>query len=534
MKRLSRLFCAASLNCLWAPRRLATGQGKRRIRQYEILETRLLLSTLSVDASGALTYTATETIDNDLTISVLASVYTFSELSESINVIGAGSAACSGSGTGVVTCPDSSISTIHVNAGDANDRVTVGSSADPVTLVGGLGDDTLIAAGTIVPVTFDGGIGNDSALGGNGADWLTGGNGNDTLEGGPGNDTLSGGSGDDSLTGGSGLDRLVESADTNFSLTNSSLAGLGADVASGFEQARLTGGPSNNTLDASAFLGGATLEGASGNDSLAGAQGDDRLLGGDGNDTVTAGLGNDVLLGGAGNDSLDGGGGTDMVDYSAAPAGVKVNLKQRKGRGEGQDRLLAIEDATGSAFNDQLVGNNLANLLVGGAGIDRIKGDAGEDTLNGGDHDDLLEGGTGNDILLGGIANDLLVGQAGRDILVGGAGRDSLVGTSDQDILVTGQTEHDANDTALAAIMFEWAGPRSYGTRRSNIRDGSGSVDRVNGSYFLSPATVHDDAIADRVAGSTAEDWFFGCSLGSKKDTLTDRLDEEFLEELCS
>jgi Ca2+-binding RTX toxin-like protein len=258
------------------------------------------------------------------------------------------------------------------------------------------------------------------------------------------------------------------------------------------------------------------------------------LLGGVGNDTITAGLGNDVLVGGAGNDSLDGGGGTDAIDHSAAPVGVRVNLKQRKSRGEGKDRLLAIEGAIGSGFNDQLVGNNLANLLIGGGGTDRLNGQAGEDTLHGGNEEDVLQGGPGNDIIVGGAANDVLIGHLGRDLLIGGAGNDVIVGTNDADILISGETDHDSNDTALAAIMFEWAAPRSYATRRDNIRDGSGSVDRVNGSFFLSQTTVHEDDTADRISGSTEEDWFFGCSLGPKKDSLTDRLDDEYFEELCS
>jgi Ca2+-binding RTX toxin-like protein len=505
---------------------------QRRLN-IEFLETRTLLSTLSIDAAGALTYSATQTVANNLTISVTAGVYTFAESSESINVIGAGSSGCTGTGTGLVACPDSAISSLHIDSGDANDTVNVISSADTVSLVAGLGDDTLNAAGATVPVTFDGGIGNDSAVTGSGNDSLAGANGNDSLDGGTGHDTLSGGSGDDSLMGGGGTDRIVELSDSSFTLSNSHLAGLGADTLSGFEEAILTGGVNNNTLDASAFAGRATLDGGAGNDSLAGAQGDDRLLGGDGNDTVTAGLGQDVLLGGPGNDSLNGGGGTDMADYSTASAGVKLSLKQRKAKGEGNDRLLDIENAAGSAFNDQLVGNNLANMLIGGAGTDKINAQAGEDTLNGGDGEDVLQGGDGNDILVGGAANDVLVGQRGRDFIIGGAGHDSIIGTNDEDILITGQTDHDSNGTALAAIMVEWTSPRSYGTRRSNIRDGSGSVDRVNGSFFLSENTVHDDAAADRASGSTEEDWFFGCSTGPKKDTLTDRLIEEFLEELC-
>jgi Ca2+-binding RTX toxin-like protein len=180
-----------------------------------------------------------------------------------------------------------------------------------------------------------------------------------------------------------------------------------------------------------------------------------------------------------------------------------------------------------------LTGNNLANLMVAGPGIDRLNGQGGEDTLDGGDGDDVLQGGAGNDILVGGPANDLLLGHEGRDFIIGGTGNDVIVGTNDEDILISGETEHDNNGTALAAIMFEWTSQRDYATRRSNIRDGSGSMDRVNSSFFLSESTVHEDAAADRVSGSTEEDWFFGCSLGPKKDNLTDRLDDEFFEELC-
>jgi Ca2+-binding RTX toxin-like protein len=509
-------------------------RSSARVRNFcEPLDSRLMLSTLSIDAAGALAYSATPTIANDLTISIVSTLYVFSESGESINVIGAGSAGCGGSGTGVVACPSSAIQSLHIDLGDGNDKLTA-ALEDPSTILGGLGDDTLNAAAATAPVNIDGGIGNDSATGGSANDSLAGDIGNDTLDAGSGDDTVSGGVGDDNLTGGQGSDRVVETSDTVFLLSNTSLSGIGSDTLNGFEEARLTGGAGNNTLDASAFTGNVTLNGGAGNDSLAGAQGNDRLLGGEGNDTISAGLGNDVLVGGRGNDTLDGGGGTDAVDHSASPNGVRVNLKQRKSGGEGTDRLLAIEGAIGSEFNDVLIGNNLANLLIGGGGKDRINGQGGEDTLHGGDDEDILQGGAGNDIVVGGAGNDALIGHLGRDLLIGGTGNDILIGTNDADILITGQTDHDANDTALAAIMFEWTAPRSYATRRNNVRDGSGSVDRVNASFFLSQTTVHEDATVDRVSGRTEEDWFFGCTLGPKKDSFTDRLDDEFFEELCS
>ena len=49
--------------------------------------------------------------------------------------------------------------------------------------------------------------------------------------GGSGNDTLSGGPGDDFISGGFGdVDRLVEAANTNLTLSDTQLTGLGTDT----------------------------------------------------------------------------------------------------------------------------------------------------------------------------------------------------------------------------------------------------------------------------------------------------------------
>ena len=140
-------------------------------------------------------------------------------------------------------------------------------------------------------------------------DTLLGSADNDTINGLDGNDNLTGGAGNDTLNGGNGIDQVVESADVNFTLTNTSLTGIGTDVLSSIEGATLTGGTGNNTLNASAFtLGAVTLNGGAGQDTLVGGSKNDTLLGGDGNDQLTgAGTGNGI----ASQDTLTGGNGID-------------------------------------------------------------------------------------------------------------------------------------------------------------------------------------------------------------------------------
>jgi Ca2+-binding RTX toxin-like protein len=489
---------------------------------------------LNINAAGAATYSATPSLANDLTISLVAGNYLFDEDAESINVTGPGAAGCTGSGTGLVTCPDAGINSIAVDAGDMNDTVTIQSLGDPATVAGGLGDDTLDASTAMSALTLDGGAGNDVMTGGDGNDRMSGGTGNDALAGGAGNDFMSAGVGNDTVDGDGGTDTIVEGADTDFILSDSSLGGLGVDSLAEIEQANLAGGLGNNTIDAWAFSGSTTLFGLAGNDSLAGGLGVDSLVGGAGNDTLAGSLSNDILIGSVGNDTLDGGGGNDTVDFGGSPNAVHVTLKNGNAKGDGRDRLSAIETVFGSAFNDVLLGNDLSNVLFGGAGNDRISGLGGDDILGGGLGLDRLLGGLGNDILLGGAQDDLLVGHAGRDVLIGGANNDFLNATPGDDILIPGTTDHDGDNAALAAILAEWTSDRDYTTRTNNLRDGSGSVDRVNGATFLSLVTVHEDDASDRLTGSADTDWFFACTVGPKKDDLTDQVLPELIEQLCA
>ncbi|HEY6562855.1 MAG TPA: calcium-binding protein [Pirellulaceae bacterium] len=262
---------------------------------------------------------------------------------------------------------------------------------------------------------FVGGEGNDGDifLGGGGDDYLIGGDGPDYLRGDGGNDHISGGTGNDTIEGGLGSDTVFDSGNVNFTLTNTSLTGLGTDSLVGIERGDLSGGAGNNVLDARAFSGPVTLYGQAGHDTLYGGSGADSMYGASGNDT---------LIGSLGSDRLDGGADIDTVFESA---NVNFTLTNTHLSGVGFDTLVSIEQVTlnGGASANRLDASQFTVGkvgLYGHGGNDVLIGGSGADYLNGGDLDDILYGGAGNDLLFGGNGHDTLFGDAGNDRLDGG------------------------------------------------------------------------------------------------------------------
>ncbi len=342
-----------------------------------------------------------------------------------------------------------------------DDTILGGSGAS--SLVGNDGNDSLV-----------GGIGADTVLGGNGTDTLNGGDGNDSVDGGAGiNDRVTGGAGNDRLSGGAGIgDLLIETSDASLiTLTANALNGNGSDIIGTFEIAILTGGNSNNTINATTFAGSTSLTGAAGNDVLIAGAGASTLNGGAGNDTLTGGKLNDSLIGGddndllveAGNGSITAGNpptgtelqgdaifGTDRysdierIQLTGGSSANRFDLALFAGSvtlrgGSGNDTLI------GGSLDDFLNGEAGNDLLKGGLGNDSMSGDAGNDTLNGGDGNDSLDGGTGSDALAGYLGNDLLQGGTGADSLHGGDGNDTLLGGNDKDFLIGGLGDDSVN-----------------------------------------------------------------------------------------
>lgn len=245
-------------------------------------------------------------------------------------------------------------------------------------LIGNAGNDTLIGGTDFNLLAGNGG--SDTLLGNENDDTIRGGAGSDSMVGGPGDDLLfgqgssgdrlSGGPGNDLLNGGRGVDRLFEVADVDFTLTTTSLAGVGTDVVQAIEIAELVGGASGNTIDVSAFDGGprgfVVVRGNGGDDFVIGSNGPDLLNGGEGDDTLQGKEAADTLNGDAGQDALSGHGGNDLING-----------------GDGHD------------------------IGYGGNGNDSLNGERGVDILIGGDDDDVVLGGNGReDTLVGGTGSD--------------------------------------------------------------------------------------------------------------------------------
>ncbi len=218
--------------------------------------------------------------------------------------------------------------------------------------------------------------------------------------------------------------------------------------------------------------------------------------------------------------TINGTSAADTIRVSPVDGGVEAFLNSVSlGVFVGENAPCKIVVNAGGGDDDvQIAGSiSLSAWLYGGAGNDRLKG------------------GSGHDILLGEDGDDLLVGGSGRDILIGGTGADRIVGNTDDDIIISGTTMHDESAAALCAILDEWTSSRDADTRKDNI-SGLGTVDRLNGDYFLRSSTVFDDGARDVMTGSSGFDWFFA-DLGSEsdqtKDKITDLSAVEFANDLA-
>ncbi|WP_146136498.1 SBBP repeat-containing protein [Aphanothece hegewaldii] len=327
-------------------------------------------------------------------------------------------------------------------------------------------------------------IADNDSISGN--DTLIGTSENDTLNGGAGDDVLTGGEGNDKLVGGNGSDRLIEIGDVNFILTNSSLTGKGTDTLSTIEEAQLTGGISNNTLDAFGFSGKVTLEGGLGIDILIGGANDDTYIvdsttdtitesAGRGNDTVNSSvtfslanlanveninllgteplsaignnsqnklignLGNNRLTGAQGNDILDGSGGTDTLVESGNVNFVLTNVQLT---GNGTDTLINIEQAqlTGGAGNNTLNASNFSGsvTLQGGAGIDTLIGGTNDDTYIVDSTTDTIteSAGKGNDSIISSVTFSLVNLANVENITLTGNSSIKATGNNNNNLLV--------------------------------------------------------------------------------------------------
>ena len=228
----------------------------------------------------------------------------------------------------------------------------------------------------------------------------------------------------------------VYTYDQNDSIVNRTSLAMIIDSGTGSDT--ITGGPRGDYLDGDS--GNDKIYGLGGNDRIRGDDGNDILSGAEGNDEILDGAGNDVVRGGNGHDwfggyqgrdrfygeaggdtfspmppwgneyktdadYFSGGIGSDRADYAGYSTAVSLDLDGVTGddgmAGEHDTIAADVEDLSGGAGADRLVGNNSANHVTGGDGNDVILGNGGDDTILGEGGRDRLYGGTGDDWLDG-------------------------------------------------------------------------------------------------------------------------------------
>lgn len=268
--------------------------------------------------------------------------------------------------------------------------------------------------------------------------------------------------GDITSTATSGADTFQISGGTirgyvDLSGGNDTLILRGGIVGDGDSDGFITGGAGDDTYRVSARVGSLVEADDGGTDTVRASisftlgaffdnlslTGDDDLSGygnglantitGNAGDNVLKGRGGaDTVHGGAGADILDGGADTDLATYAASSAGVTVSLATGRGKGGDADgdRLLSIENLTGSDVADVLTGSKNANVLAGLDGDDKLRGGKGDDLFqfaNGGGRDTVLDFQQGRDLLqlsgwgsVDAVFADLkpLMRQRGKDVII--------------------------------------------------------------------------------------------------------------------
>ena len=235
----------------------------------------------------------------------------------------------------------------------------------------------------------------------------------------------------------------------------------------------------------------------------------ENIIGSAFNDNFVGSDDDNVIEGGAGADQINGAGGNDTASYANSDAGVTAVL------GGGND-IFGSNDAAGDVFT------SIENL-TGSAFRDALIGDVNDNVLDGGEGSDFLSGGEGSDTLLGGADNDVLSGGAGADTMDGGEGldnadyRDAQGGVTVDLAEGTGSGGDAQGDVyiSIEAVLGSVAGDAILGNDSANLFRGNGGDDLLDGAggndTLLGGAgndSIYSGSGIDRLFGGDGDDSF--------------------------
>ncbi|MCY3013638.1 MAG: autotransporter-associated beta strand repeat-containing protein [Planctomycetota bacterium] len=278
-----------------------------------------------------------------------------------------------------------------------------------------------------------------------------------------GNDTVAGLSGDDRFDGGAGTDTVVESADVDFTLTATTLAGIGTDSLASIETVNLSSGASANTFTVTNWTGSVILTGGAGNDSY--------VFVGTTSASVTI-----VEVADADTDTLDfsgllnGGVSLDLAVATTQALALGLTLKLSS--------VTGIENVIGTALADTLLGNGRDNSFSGLAGDDTLVGRGGDDTFIGSAGNDSFDGGTGTDTVIESADVDFTLAST----TLTGLGTDTLAGIE--------RVNLTADASANTITLQGWSGS-------ATLTGGTGNDRYVFAGAVAANVTIVEGASAD-------------------------------------
>lgn len=224
------------------------------------------------------------------------------------------------------------------------------------------------------------------------------------------------------------------------------------------------------------------VSGGGGNDTFNISTSVSRYYGDDGNDTFNSVGYSNYLNGGSGNDTIS----YLRQDSDSFLSGVGVSIDlYHEDAYTGANRyedVINFENAKGTSYADDVLGDTRNNKLWGMNGFDLLDGRDGKDTLYGGNGKDDLYGGDGADKLIGGRGNDFQWGEAGADHFIFQSIQDSVVGSNRDVIKDFSRAENDridlsqidADTTSGGNQAFDFIGTRAFSDTAGELRFSNG------------------------------------------------------------